>query len=134
MVMTPICPSQSQPVQGTAPAGGVTFYNPAQFAQVRKTYNSFVVLISLFLFHFRFPFPCCCFVFLTTGKCTIGRWTPLRSSGWSAPVPSVEINIILRDCVNRLVGFNDILNGSERSTWTYCSLSKGPFCRLRRRA
>lgn len=61
-------------------------------------------------------------------ECTIRRWTPLWSFGWSAPVPGVEMNfILLRDCVNRLVGFSDILSGRKWSTWTYCSLSEGPF-------
>lgn len=30
-----VCSLQTHPPQGAAPTGGITFYNPAQFAQVR---------------------------------------------------------------------------------------------------
>uniref|UniRef100_A0A3Q2EJ14 Protein transport protein sec16 n=1 Tax=Cyprinodon variegatus TaxID=28743 RepID=A0A3Q2EJ14_CYPVA len=52
-----LLPGQSHPAQGTAPTGGVTFYNPAQFAQVRLLKRHTWSLMTYYLFVHIFSFP-----------------------------------------------------------------------------
>lgn len=77
---------QNHPGQGAPPTGGVTFYNPAQFAQVSLRWRIMQFFGGRGVHP---PFTVLCLFF--SDKCAIRWWTPRRPSGRSAAVPSVEM-------------------------------------------